>query len=88
MKLIIESLSQVITKKVVGELKSFPRLHMICNRSKRTIWLLQRVYIMKICNEFALTNSLQQLAMQLEVPELFPINEDEILSNSSMILYQ
>ena len=57
-KKIVESLSQTLIIKVVDELKWFLRLHVICNRTKRTIWLSQKAYIMKICNEFIQTNLL------------------------------
>ena len=88
MKQIIESLSQALTIKVVGGLIWFLGLHVIRNRSKQTIWLLQKAYIMKICNKFALINLSQLPATPMEVTELSPINKDKIISNSSRILYQ
>ena len=53
--------------KVVGELIWFLGLYVIRNRTKRTIWLSQKAYIMKICNEFP-----------MEILELFLIDKDEI----------
>ena len=87
-KKIVESLSQVLTIKVVGELKWFLELHVIRNRTKRTIWLSQKAYIMKICNEFIQTNPLRFPTTPIEIPELLPIDKDEIVSDSSRTLYQ
>ena len=87
-KQIIESLSKALTIKVVDKLKLFLRLHVIRNRSKQTIWLSQKAYIMKICNEFAPINSSQLPSTPMKVTELFFINEDKIISNPSRILYQ
>ena len=87
-KKIVESLSQVLTIKVVGELKWFLELHVIHNRPKRTIWLLQKAYIMKICNEFIHTNPLQFPTTPIKIPKLLPPDKDEIVSDSFKTLYQ
>ena len=49
-KMIVESLSQVLTIKVEGKLKCFLGLHVICNHIKQTSLLSYKVYIMKIYN--------------------------------------
>ena len=62
---------------------------MICNRTKQTIWLSQKAYVMKICNEFVHTSD--QLCLptaSMETSELYPIEKDEIVSDLSGILYQ
>ena len=87
-KMIIELLSQALTIKVVDELKWFLGLHVICNRTKRTIWLLQNAYIMKIYSEFIYTNPLQFPIIPIKILELLLIDKDEIVSDSSKILYQ
>ena len=88
-KKIVESLSQALTIKVVGKLKWFLGLHVICNRTKQTIWLSQKAYIMKICNEFIhTTDTLRLPTTPMEISELYPIENDEIVSDSSRTLYQ
>ena len=88
-KKIVESLSETLTIKIVGELKWFLGLHVICNHIKRTIWLSQKVYIMKICNEFVHTiDQLRLPTTPMETSELYPIEKDEIVSDSSRMLYQ
>ena len=71
-KKIVESLSQALMIKVVGELKWFLELYVIRNSTKRTIWLL------KICNEFVPTDPLRLPATPMEILELFLIDKDEI----------
>ena len=61
---------------------------MICNRIKRTIWLSQKTYIMKICNKFIYINPLRFPTTPIEIPKLLSIDKDEIVSDSFRILYQ
>ncbi len=86
-KKIVELLSQALIIKVVGELKWFLGLHVIRNRIKRTIWLSQKAYIMKICNEFIHTNPLRFPSTPIEIPELLPIDNDQTVSDFSRTLY-
>ncbi len=46
-------LSKALTMKRKRELKWFLGLHVIRDCSKRALWLFQKAYIMKICNDFA-----------------------------------
>lgn len=74
-KKIVASLSQTLTIEVIGELKWFLGLDIIRNRSKRTVWLSQKAYILKIYNELPTT--------PMEVTELVPAHEDEEITDSS-----
>ena len=88
-KKILELLSQAFTIRVVSELKWFLGLNVIRNRTKRTICLSQKVFIMKIYNKFIhITDQLRLPTTPMEIPELYPIEKDEIVSDSSRTLYQ
>ena len=61
---------------------------MIRNHTKQIIWLLQKVYIMKICNEFVHTSDqLRLLTTSVEILELYLFEKDKIVSYSSRTLY-
>ncbi len=53
----VASLSKALTIERKRELKWFLRLHVIRYRSKRVLWLSQKAYIMKICNDLAPSTS-------------------------------
>ena len=61
-KKIGELLSETLTIKIVDELKLVLGLHVICNCTKQTIWLLQKAYIMKIFHEFVHTSDQLRLS--------------------------
>ena len=61
---------------------------MICNRTKQTIWPLQKAYIMKIYNNFIQINPLRFLTTPIEFSELLSIDKDKIVSDFFKTLYE
>lgn len=51
---VVELFQSIITIKKVGELKQFLGFYMVWNQIKQTIWLLEKAYITKIYNKFAI----------------------------------
>ena len=88
-KKIVELLSQALTIKIVGKFKWFLGLYVICNSTKQSIWLSQKVYIMKIGNEFIyITDQLRLPSTPMKIPKRHLIEKDEIISDASKTLYQ
>lgn len=87
-KQIQKALEQRLTIKEVGELKWFLDLHIVRNRSKRTVWLSQKAYIAKICNEFAPPPEGRLPATPMDVIEPLPLPDNEDVSDASRTLYQ
>ena len=82
-------LSKALTIERKRELKWFLGLHVIRDRSKRALWLSQKAYIMKICNDFASSTSTSQLpATPMEILELFAVPDNEDITDASQTLYQ
>lgn len=83
----MDALSKALTIEKKRELKWFLGLHVIRNCSKKALWLLQKAYIMKMCNN--LVSSTSRLpTMPMEVLELLAVPENEIIMDASRILYQ
>lgn len=64
---------------------------MIRNRSKRTVWLSQKAYIMKIYNELVPTSTTSRFhAAPMDILELLPLSEDgeDQVSDASRTLFQ
>lgn len=86
---IVASLSKTLTIERKRELKWFLGLHVIRDRSKRALWLSQKAYIMKICNDLASSTSASRLpATPMEVLELLAAPEDEVITDATRTLYQ
>ena len=85
----VASLSKALTVERKEELKWFLGLHMIRDCSKRALWLLQKTYIMKICNDLApSTNPGQLPSTPIEILELLAIPNNEDITDTSRTLYQ
>ncbi len=82
-------LSKALTIKRKKELKWFFGLHWIRDRSKRALWLLQKTYIMRICNDLATSTSTSQLlSTPMVFLELFAAPNNEDITDASRTLYQ
>lgn len=85
----MDALSKALTIEKKEELKWFLGLHVIRDRSKRALWLSQKAYIAKICNDLALCANTSRLpTTPMEVLELLPASKDEIITDLSRTLYQ
>ena len=86
----IASLSEALTLEDKSELKWFLGLNVIRNRATRTMWLSQKVYILKICTDLAPTPSKGRLpATPIEPTELLSLSvEEEQSTDASRTLYQ
>ena len=81
-------LSKALIIKKKRELKWVLRLYVICDYLKKALWLLQKVYIMKICNNLALSTSTNQLSTTLiEILEFFAVLNNENIMNALQTLY-
>lgn len=70
------------------ELKWFLGLYIICDHSKKALWLLQKVYILKICNNLARSTSTSQLpAMLIKILELLAASNNKDITDVLQILY-
>ncbi len=86
---IIASLSKALTIERKRELKWFLGLHVIRDRSKKALWLSQKAYIMKICNDFATNTSTRRLpSMSIEMFELLAVPDNKDITDASRTLYQ
>ena len=85
---VVDSLQRTLTIKKVGELKWFLGLHVVCNQTKQTIWLSQKAYIAKICNELAPMPTGQPPTTPMDTTELPPLSDKEEVSDTSRTLYQ
>ena len=82
-------LSKALTIERKEELKWFLGLHVIRDRSERALWLLQKAYIMKICNDFAPSTSTSRLpSTPMEILELLAVPDNEDITDASRTLYQ
>ncbi len=82
-------LSKTLTIGRKGELKWFLGLHMIRDRSKRALWLLQKAYIIKIYNDLAPITSTSRLpSTPIEILELLAVPDNEDITDASRTLYQ
>ena len=84
----MELLQRTTTIKKVGKLKWFLGFHVICNRTKQTIWLSQKAYITKICNEFATKPTGRLPTTPMDIAELLPLSDKEEVPDASRTLYQ
>ena len=85
----VASLSKALTIERKGELKWFLGLHMIRDRSERALWLSQKAYIMKICNDLAPITSTSRLpSTPMEILELLAVPDNEDITDASQTLYQ
>ncbi len=85
----VASLSKALTIERKGELKWFLGLHVICNRSERALWLSQKVYVIKICNDSPpCTSTSRLLFTQIEILELLAVPDNEDITDASRTLYQ
>ena len=85
----VASLSKALTIERKGELKWFLGLHVIRDRSKRALWLSQKAYILKICNDLAPSTSTSRLpATPMEILELLAAPDNEDITDASRTLYQ
>ena len=81
------SKAQTIERK--GELKWFLGLHIIRDRSKRALWLSQKSYIFKICNEHTPSISTSRLpATSIKILELLAVPDNKDITDALQILYQ
>ncbi len=84
----VASLLKALTIERKGELKWFLGLHVIHDRSERALWLSQKAYIMKICNELAPSTSTSQLpSTSMEILELIAVPDNEHITDTSQTLY-
>ena len=85
----VASLSKTLTIERKRELKWFLRLHVIRDRSERALWLSQKAYIMKICNDLAPITSTSRLpSTPMEILELLAVPDNEDITDASRTLYQ
>ncbi len=85
----VASLSKALTIEKKGELKWVLGLHVIRDCSERALWLSQKAYIMKICNDFALITSTSRLpSTPMEILELLAIPDNKDITDASRTLYQ
>ncbi len=83
------SLSKALTIERKGELKWFLGLHVIRDRSEGALWLSQKAYIMKICNELAPSKSTSRLpTTPMEILELFAVPDNKDITDALRTLYQ
>ncbi len=84
----VASLLKALTIERKRELKWFLRLHVIRNRSERALWLLKKVYIMKICNNLAPITSTSQLPLTpMEILEHLAVPGNEDITEVLRTLY-
>lgn len=88
MKKIVASLLQALTVEGKGELKWVLGLYVICNDRKRTLWLPQKTYIQKTCNDLPPPESTRLPTTPMNFAELLPLSDDEDITNFSRTLYQ
>ena len=85
---LVSSLLKVLTIERKRELKWFLGLYIIHGRLKRALWLLQKAYIMKICNNLALSTNKSQLpVMPIKILELLAVPKSEEITNTFWTLY-
>ena len=85
----VASLSKALTVERKRELKWFLELHLICDRSKRALWLSQKAYIMKIYNNLASSTSPSRLpSTQMEILELLAVSNNNDITDALQTLYQ
>ena len=80
----VASLSKTLTIERKRELKWFLELHMIHDHSKRALWPLQKVYIMKIYNDLAPSTSTSRLlSTPMEILKLLAVPDNEDITDPS-----
>ena len=84
---VVQLLQRIITIKIVGELKWFLGLYVICNQTKQTIWLSQKAYFTKICNKFATKPTGWLPTTPMDIAKLLPLSDKKIVSDISRTLY-
>ncbi len=85
----VASLSKALTIERKGGLKWFLGLHMIRDRSKRALWLMQKAYIMKIYNNLAPSINTSRLpSTSIEILEHLAVPDNEDNTDLSQTLYQ
>jgi hypothetical protein len=84
---IVNSLKKTFTMTELGELKWFLGMHVIRDRSKRSLWISQLSYIEKIAHQFTLNlQSCPETPMAEE--ELMPLPLEEEVDEADRTLYQ
>ncbi len=85
----VASISKALRIERKRELEWFLGLHVIRDRSKRALWLLQKSYIMKICNDLAPSTSTSQLpSTPMEILQLLAVPDTEDITDASQTLYK
>src|SRR4029077_4128853 len=83
----VTSLKETFTMSELGELKWFLGMHIIRDRSKRSLWVSQLSYIEKVANQF--TPDLQRCPETPMVEEeLLPLPPDKEVDEADRTLYQ
>ena len=72
----------------MDKLKWFLNLYIICNQTKQTIWLSQKAYMTKICNNFANKPTGQLPTTPIDTVELLSLLDKKEVSDTSKIFYQ
>lgn len=82
-------LSKALISEKKRELKQFLELYIIRNSLKKALCLLQKAYIIKICNNLISSTSISQFsATQIEILEFFAVSNNEDITNASQTLYK
>ncbi len=85
----VASLLKALTIERKRELKWFLGFYLIRDRSERALWLSQKAYIMKICNDLTPSTSTSRLPSTLmEILELLAVPDNEDITDASLTLYQ
>ncbi len=83
------SLPKALTIERKDKLKWFLGLYVIRDRSKTALWLLQKAYMMNICNDLAPSKSLSRFpSTPMEIFELLTVPDNEHITDASQTLYQ
>ena len=84
---IVTSLKKTFTITELGELKWFLGMHVIRDRSKRSLWISQLSYIEKVAHQFTL--DLQRCPeTPMTEEELMPLPSEEEMDETGRTLYQ
>lgn len=85
---VVESLSKVLTIKVLGELKWFLGMHIVRNRKTGSLWISQKAYIERICTKLMGPPLDRPPTTPMDTIELLPAPEEEEVTDESRTLYQ
>lgn len=85
---IVALLSKMLIIERKEELKWFLKLHIIYNHWKKALWVSQKAYIKKICNNLAFsTTTSQLLTTPIEIFELLAAPNNEDITDVSQTFY-